>query len=208
MSKDWTFDQAVAKTFVRHAQQHIPNYDTVINKTVDACKYLLSSEASIIDVGCATGNTLNHLRQQGFTNLTGIDSSQSMLDQCQVSNRLICGTQFPNEKFDAVLCNWTLHFIKEKTDYLQQIYAGLNDQGFLILSEKTSLDPLPIHFYHLHKSRLGVSDADIKHKQQSIQNIMFIDQPNWYLKTLSQVGFSKVYIIDAHWCFTTFLCLK
>jgi SAM-dependent methyltransferase len=208
MTESWKFDSRVAENFVSHAEKHIPNYYQVIDKSIDVCKQLCNTDSSIIDVGCATGHTLERLSQEGFVNLTGVDSSTNMLNLCDVPAKLIWSDQFPDETFDAVLCNWTLHFVKTKIDYLNQMYQGLNNNGFMILSEKTSLDPLPIHFYHKHKSQQGVSDAEIKQKEQSIKDIMFIDSPAWYLKTLSDIGFSKVYIIDAHWCFTTFLCLK
>jgi hypothetical protein len=56
MTKTWQFDQEVAKTFVDHAQKHIPDYDRVINKSVEVCQKLLLKDAAIIDVGCATGD--------------------------------------------------------------------------------------------------------------------------------------------------------
>ena len=130
----WQFDASVAKNFVGHARGHIPNYDTVINKSVAACQKSLTLDSAIIDVGSATGETLQRLSQVGFTNLTGVDSSQAMLDQCQVSANLICSEQFPQQRFDAVLCNWTLHFMSDKLDYLQQIYNNLQ-QSFISLLE-------------------------------------------------------------------------
>lgn len=204
----WKFDDSVAKVFVNHARQHIPNYDLVLHKSVEVCEHLLPKTSKIIDIGCATGNTLDMLTAKGFTNITGIDSSQSMLNQCRSSAKLIHSDKFPEEKFDAVLCNWTLHFIKDKISYLTDCYQGLNDNGFMILSEKTSVDVLPIHFYHQYKLKAGVSYQAIKEKEQSVKDVMFIDSPEWYIQNLKTIGFDKIYIIDAHWCFTTFLCLK
>jgi trans-aconitate methyltransferase len=204
----WKFDASVAKNFVGHARGHIPNYDTVIDKSVAVCQKSLTLDSAIIDVGCATGETLNRLSQVGFTNLTGVDSSQDMLDQCQVSANLICSQQFPQQRFDAVLCNWTLHFMSSKKDYLQQIYNNLAPGGFLIVSDKTSLDPEMIDFYHDFKSSSGISAEEIRAKADSVRNIMHIDQPQWYLETLNSLGFSNTQIIDASWCFTTFFSRK
>lgn len=208
MTKTWRFDQDVAKTFVDHARKHIPDYDRVIDKSVGVCQKLLANDAAIIDVGCATGETLDRLSHAGYVNLTGVDSSSSMLAYCHVNATLICSDQFPNQRFDAVLCNWTLHFMSNKLDYLQQIYNSLSPGGFVIITDKTSLDPVMIDFYHDYKSNGGVSAEEIKEKAESVKDIMYIDSPQWYLENLNHVGFKSPQIIDANWCFTTFLAIK
>jgi SAM-dependent methyltransferase len=204
----WEFNQEIAAKFVAHAKQHIPNYEEVINKSAKLCIEHCNDTSSIIDVGCATGETLNKLGYLGFFNLVGVDSSQAMLDQCRAPAQLICSDRLPAGEYDAVLCNWTLHFIKDKEQYLQDIYANMKDGAFLVLSEKTTTDPVPTHFYYEFKERQGVSKQEITEKEQSLQGVMYINDVAWYLDKLTATGFSKVYIIDANWCFTTFLCFK
>jgi tRNA (cmo5U34)-methyltransferase len=204
----WHFNSEVAKGFDMHVRQHIPNYESVIEKTVKICQRLLRSDSAIIDVGCATGQTLKHLAAAGFMNLTGVDSSQHMLDQCKVAARLICSDHLPPGPYDAVLCNWTLHFIKQKKQYLDTIYDQLNDNGICIVSDKTCQDPLPTEFYHDFKKRAGVSEREILEKAQSLKDVMYINDPEWYLKTLKTQGYQSVHIVDADWCFTTFVCVK
>lgn len=204
----WKFDQQVAETFVSHARQHIPDYDRIIHKVVDVCKHLLSPNDRIIDVGCATGETLQQLSSAGFTNLFGVDSSQDMLDRCCAPANLVCNDSFPPGHFNAVTINWTLHFIQNKTQYLQDIFNSLTPGGFLFLSDKTSKDPLAIDFYHQYKASMGVSNSDILAKARSVESIMYINNPAWYLETLHDIGFKNTQIIDANWCFTTFLAIK
>jgi len=204
----WKFNDSVATEFVDHARKHIPNYQKVIDKSVDLCQHFLKHDSAIIDVGCATGHTLKLLSAAGFVNLTGVDNSQSMLDQCKVDAKLIFSDSFPCQRFDGIICNWTLHFIKNKKEYLTDIYNGLNSNGLLIISDKTSNDPLPTHFYHNFKRSAGISEQDILLKAQSLKSVMTINDPEWYLKTLTQQGFKTVYIADADWCFTTFVCIK
>lgn len=204
----WEFNPAVANMFVDHARQHIPNYDLVIDKSVDICSQL-SRSASIIDVGCATGETIRRLHAAGFNNLTGVESSQAMLQHCDYNlAKYQHSDQFPMETFDAVICNWTLHFIKNKIDYLRNIYHNMANSGVLVLSEKTSLDPVSIHFYHAWKHSNGVSWEDIRSKEAAIKGIMYINDPDWYIDTLLHMGFKNIQIIDASWCFTTFMCKK
>jgi len=204
----WKFDSHIADIFVSHARAHIPNFDLVLEKSVEICQYTLPPTAKIVDVGCATGQTLTLLSQAGFNNLVGIDNSQDMLDHCDRQFTLVNSDIFPEIDCDAVLCNWTLHFIKNKLDYLQKIYNNLSPSGFLILSDKTSLEPLPIHFYHKYKSNRGVSQKEIADKALAVQDIMFIHSPEWYLNILKQVGFQQVHIFDASWCFTSFMARK
>jgi tRNA (cmo5U34)-methyltransferase len=205
----WQFDNDIAKVFVAHAQQHIPNYDTVINKCVSLAQDLVATDGAIIDVGCATGETLRRLKQAGFANLYGVEASRAMLDRCDPDlAQYYHSDTFPDKKFDAVFCNWTLHFIKDKIAYLSAIHSNLDDHGFVVLSDKTSLDPVCIKKYHEWKRSQGVTEEQIQAKAQSVKDIMFINSPKWYLDTLQQVGFGRVEVIDAHWCFTTFLCHK
>jgi tRNA (cmo5U34)-methyltransferase len=205
----WEFNSDIAKVFVAHARQHIPNYDTVIDKCVLLSQDFIDKDGAIIDVGCATGETLRRLKQSGFSNLHGVEASQAMLEHCDPDlAQYYHSDTFPNKKFDAVFCNWTLHFIKDKISYLSAIHSNLDDHGFLVLSDKTSLDPVCIKKYHEWKSSQGVTEKQIQAKEQSVKDVMFINSPKWYLDTLQQVGFGRVEIIDADWCFTTFLCRK
>ncbi|CAB4129210.1 SmtA SAM-dependent methyltransferases [uncultured Caudovirales phage] len=203
----WEFNADVAKTFVEHARQHIPNYDQVIDKCVDLCEYCLEENSPIIDVGCATGETIRRLSVAGFSNLTGVEASHAMLKHCNYDvARYIHTDRFPEETFDAVLCNWTLHFIKDKVKYLLDIKQNLQPGGIFVLSEKTSIDPVAINFYHKWKHSQGVSWEDILAKEQAVKDIMHINSTQWYLDTLDSIGFKSIQIIDASWCFTTFLC--
>lgn len=204
----WVFDKTVAEIFPIHARQHIPNYLEVIDQCVDVCNTFKKS-SKIIDVGCAAGQTLNVLKAAGFTNLHGVDNSVHMLEKCKdLGFNLTLSSTLPDDTYDIILMNWTLHFIKEKTDYLTKIFNQINDNGVFILSEKTSIDSLPIKFYHLYKSKMGVSALEIAKKEESVKDVMHINSVQWYLDTLKQIGFKNVYITNAHWCFTTFVCLK
>ena len=55
--------------------------------------------------------------------------------------------------------------------------------------------------------QLGVSKEQIEQKQKQLKNGMYIESVDWYQGVLKALGFS-VTIIDADWCFTTFLCKK
>ena len=207
----WQFNQDVARIFPNHARQHIPNYDQVIDLTVSICSENLDQYSGILEVGCAVGETLSRLDQQGFKNLHGVDSSLDMLTQCppKIANYYHSfNIPVNTSKYDAILCNWTLHFIENKIEYLKTIYENLNKDGFLIISDKTCTDKFAIENYYKWKKSQGVSDEEIQNKERSLEGVMFIQSPKWYMETLKQIGFHHLYIINAHWCFTTFFCKK
>ena len=205
----WKFDDRVADIFEQHAEQHIPNYLNVIQKSVDLCELMLHKNSSIIDIGCATGKTLRELNRRGFKNLHGVDNSQPMLDKIDPNiAKLYLSSHLPLSSYDAALMNWTLHFIQNKRAYLDEIYQNLNPGGFLVLSEKTNIDSPYIDLYHQFKKRKGVSDAEIAAKAESVKNCMFIDDQQWYKSALMGAGFRDISIISADWCFTTFVAFK
>ena len=203
----WTFDNKVAEIFPAHARQHIPNYDKVIQKTLDICADY-SADSAIVDVGCAVGETLVKLHHSGFTNLYGVDNSQSMLDRCpkNIGAEYILSDNFNIDlKFDVIIINWTLHFIKDKRNYLEQVREQLTPGGTLILSDKTAQDPYALKHYHNIKRHNGVSEAEIVAKHQSLENVMHIENVQWYLTAFEMLGLTT-HIFDADWCFTSFVC--
>lgn len=205
----WAFDYSVAKIFDQHAKQHIPHYESIIRKSVDVCNKLSRKDDPIIDVGCATGNTLNLLHHHGYTNVYGLDSSAAMLAQCRDSASLIQSDKFSfsNNSFQGIICNWTLHFIQNKSAYLTDLVNSLRPNGFLIVTDKVSLDPLMIDLYYDFKHSQGVTRSEILAKEHSLQNVMFINGPDWYQEKFTQLGL-KYHVIDADYAFMTFLCIK
>ena len=208
MSK-WKFDSKLAPNFVDHARKHIPDYDKVIDLSINLCNDYYDKDSAIIDIGCASGETLIRLNNNQFANLYGVDNSKDMLDVCpkNIATYTISDdypTSFP--KMDVIICNWTLHFIKDKISYLQSIKDNLNEGGTFILSEKTTLDPLMIEEYHKFKIEKGVTKEEIKVKEKQLLDVMFINDTEWYLNNLKDVGFKKVNVVNAHYCFNTFIC--
>ena len=205
----WKFDERIADVFEQHAEEHIPNYLGVIQKSVDLCELLLHKNSPLIDIGCATGKTLRELNLKGFKNLHGVDSSQAMLDKIDPAiAKLYLSNHLPLSSYDAALMNWTLHFIQDKRAYLDEIYKGLHPGGFLILSEKTANESPYLDLYHQFKKNKGVSDAEIQDKADSLKGKMFINDQQWYKSALMAAGFRDISIISADWCFTTFLAFK
>jgi len=205
----WEFNSAIQTIYDGHVQQHIPNYDKVISKSINICKVECDYNDAIIDVGCANGATLYKLYDAGFKNLYGVDSSVDMIagfDHNKAS--ITISKTLPSYKYKVVLANWVLHFIKDKTSYIKDIYNNLDNGGVAIISNKTSNDPLFLDFYHKFKSDQGVSDHAILEKAEQLKGVMFVESVDWYTNQFKLYNFSQVEIIDADWCFTTFFLRK
>lgn len=72
--------------------------------------------SSIIDICCGTGNQLKYLKKSGFHNVTGIDLSQSMLQQVEKGGEQVkCDKQdatelrFNDDSFDMGIISFALH---------------------------------------------------------------------------------------------------
>jgi SAM-dependent methyltransferase len=211
-NESWKFDKSIAGVFVDHARKHIPNYETVIQKAINLTNLKLKKTDKILDFGCATGRTLELFKLAGYDNLYGIDNSQAMLDQCNIHADYLCSGTVPEsyKDFNLILSNWTLHFSDTdvKVSILKNIYSALVVDGYFVVSEKVTEDPELIDLYYEWKFFQGVSREEIELKKKQLVGVMKPESHEWWLKTLTLLGFRKIAVIDADWCFTTFMCIK
>jgi hypothetical protein len=105
------------------------------------------------------------------------------------------------------MMNWTLHFVTDKTSYLNDIYTSLEDNGYLILTDKCLQSDIVKDMYYDFKRSHGVSEEYIRQKEQNLIGVMKSVPIEWYLGSLRQNGFN-VDIIYSDLGFTTFLCKK
>jgi tRNA (cmo5U34)-methyltransferase len=205
----WKFDAEIKKIYNSHVQQHIPNYDKVIEKSLNVCKELCKPTDAIIDIGCANGVTLEKLHNLGFRNLYGVESSKDMIIGFDNTKAFIkISNTLPTNQYKIILANWVLHFLEKKQHYIKDIYDNLAPGGVAIVSNKTSTDPLFLKFYHQFKLNQGVSEQDILKKSEQLKGIMFVESVDWYMFQFKFHNFSKIEIIDSDWCFTTFFLQK
>jgi len=203
-ANSWIFDKSVAERFQNEADTNIPSYHTVIDKCLQFANKYLQKNDKIIDVGSALGYTMGKFIDSGFTNVFGVDNSPAMNEGNKYP--VICSDKLPEDRYNLVLMNWTLHFIQDKITYLNDIYNKL-DNGYLILTDKTSQSEIVKDLYYDFKRSKGVSDTYIKEKEKSLVGVMHSLPVDWYLKSLRDIGF-KVDILHSDMGFTTFLCRK
>lgn len=183
---EWSFSGGVVDIFEDHAQNHIPDYEFVLNSIPKILQqHDIKVNDSILDFGCATGKTLRILKYSGFENIHGVDSSQEMLDKCPMGlAELVCGDTVPQKKFKVIIANWTLHFNEDKKTLLEDVLSKLDEGGLLILSEKTSETDQEL--YHHWKSKQGVSRHEIELKAKSLKGKMHLHDPRWYSEIFAE----------------------
>ena len=209
-STPWVFDEQVANRFQKEAETHIPDYHRVLNLCVDYVTEIYKNDKSIklIDVGSALGYTVDKFLKLGYTNIFGVENSQHMYERSSNKNQIILSNVFPKQTWDVVLANWTLHFIHERKDYLQNIYNNLAPGGILILTDKMNHDDTTEQLYHKFKFNNGISQDDIAKKKQAIVGVLVTKPLNWYLDTLADIGFRDVQVVNSRFMFNTIYARK
>jgi SAM-dependent methyltransferase len=101
----------------------------------------------ILELGCGTGRILKYLLDLGYSDITGVDISQDMLNKAQAKLsryiqekklRLI-NHDFSEEKIDdsynAILITfYTFNYILENAaSFLKNVYNSLSDEGILLM---------------------------------------------------------------------------
>ena len=203
----WIFDNEIANRFQAEAETNIPSYHTVINKCLQFANKNLEKSDKIIDVGSALGYTISKFKNAGFTNVIGVDNSPAMIEKSVFNDIVICSNILPKDIYKLIIINWTLHFITDKMQYLIDVYNNLDNNGYLILSDKCCQSDLVKDMYYDFKKNNGVSEEYIIEKEKKLIGVMQSMSIGWYLNALQEVGFI-VDIIHGDLGFVTFLCCK
>lgn len=204
----WEFNEDVAKNFDKIADTNIPKYRAILHKCVELVKQY-PKDAHIIDVGCATGNTMEMLINEGYENVYGVDDAEAMvLASAAKDLKIFYSHRFPDDTtWDVVLANWTLHFITDldkRYKYIQDVYNNMSKGGMFIISEKVRG---PEDEYHDFKRRNFLTQKEIIDKRRALNGVLVTAPAEWYRDTLIDVGF-KLQILDATYCFRTWMCTK
>jgi len=125
-----------------------PLYDPLLHmvmhrvrkKVVDAVNNL--PHQSILDICCGTGSQLKYLKRAGFTNITGVDISRSMLGQARKGKHQVpCNEQdasqmhFKDNSFELGIISFALH---EKPEHvarkiISEARRVIHPRGHLII---------------------------------------------------------------------------
>lgn len=209
LTKKWQFDSEVAARFYSEATSNIPDYEKVISICDQVLALAIAPTGKILDVGSAIGHTVKTLTDRGWRNVYGLEKSPSMAAASECPERIIVGDRIPNNvHWDAILINWTLHFIQDKASFIQQAWDSLVPGGILIISDKVEYTEAEALEYHQFKKSNGLSDDYIDQKAKALEGVMFLKPENWYYQVLTKTGFEDVSLVNSRYMFKTFVCRK
>jgi 2-polyprenyl-3-methyl-5-hydroxy-6-metoxy-1,4-benzoquinol methylase len=122
-------------------------------------KFASNKDISILDIGCGTGGLLHFLQQNNYTNLQGIDYSDSSIYFSKLRNLNVQKlsiddilTVFQKQQFDVIICNDVFYCLGkiQIINALQNISTLLNPVG-IFLSNNNAFNT----FYGTHDIAVG-----------------------------------------------------
>jgi SAM-dependent methyltransferase len=102
-------------------------------------RYRAGKESKILDIGCSGGALLGFLKQKGFNNLYGIDTSGDAINLCKdkdLKNSFVMDgakPEFEKGVFDIIIASDILEHIKDDRAALAEWSRILKSGGMLIL---------------------------------------------------------------------------
>ena len=190
---DFRFDSKVASVFDDMLVRSIPFYEEIQRMILEMVQDVAVDGTQIYDLGCSTGTTLlgiDHTLSKSVK-LVGIDNSDAMLARCRDKFEKFGVTSefellnadlnnsFPIKNASVVIMILTLQFVRPlyREPLIRSIYAGLNQQGCLLIVEKvlgedSVFNRLFIEYYYRMKKRQGYSEMEISQKREALENVL------------------------------------
>ena len=129
---NWTKKEQYNKDMV------IWNYEAPQNTASLLNKHAIDKKINILDAGCGTGLVGKELKKYGYSNLTGVDFSQSMLDLIPTGIYhtidlidLNEPLKYEDNTFDAIMCVGTFTYGHVKAHALNEFIRIVNYQGLI-----------------------------------------------------------------------------
>lgn len=98
---------------------------------------------SVLDLGCGYGWHCKYAETQGAAEILGVDVSQKMIAEAQARNSgekisyRVCGMEqysYPENRWDCVVSNLALHYIKDLEPIFEKIYNTLKPGGIFLFN--------------------------------------------------------------------------
>ena len=129
---NWTKKEQYNKDMV------IWNYEAPQNTASLLNKHAIDKKINILDAGCGTGLVGKELKKYGYSNLTGVDFSQSMLDLIPTGIYhtidlidLNEPLKYEDNTFDAIMCVGTFTYGHVKAHVLNEFIRIIKNQGLI-----------------------------------------------------------------------------
>lgn len=94
----------------------------------------LSTDSSILDIGCGSGRLLMKLQREGFSDLLGVDPYiEKSIDHGNGVRILKQGLDGLNRKFDFLMLNHSFEHMADPKNVMRSLRRLVNDSGMLML---------------------------------------------------------------------------
>ncbi len=224
--QQFEFNESVAAVFDDMLARSVPYYRESLTLSAELITRWVAPEASVVDLGCSTGNLLLllHKLSGGSLRLTGVDSSEAMIAQAQkkadalgapIEYRIADVNRCDFRQQQAVCAHLLLQFIRppKRLELLRRIHGWLEPEGVFCFSEKLTsdhkkLDRLLIERYLDYKRSMGYSDYEIARKREALENVLIPYSAKENEQMALDAGFSHVECIFRWNNFATFWAVK
>ena len=224
----FVFDKRVARVFDDMINRSVPGYSDIIQMCGVLAACYVKSGTRVYDLGCSLGAAshavLNAVPDQSYE-IVALDSSPAMLEKAKLylkgrhrAKVLLDCSQVESagiKNASFVMLNFVLQFIpkKNRLAVLGKIYAGLNQGGALILSEKISFETKSENetqqkLHEEFKRAQGYSRLEISQKRTALEKVLIPETLRAHEKRLKQAGFSKIYVWFRCFNFVSFIAIK
>jgi tRNA (cmo5U34)-methyltransferase len=114
-----------------------------------------------------------------------------------------------------IVLNYTLQFlpIDQRDEMIARIFAGLNDGGVLVLSEKVvdsdpQMEKLLVDLHHEHKRRNDYSAMEIARKRAALETVLLPETVNDHRDRLLRSGFSSAAVWLRYFNFVSIIAIR
>jgi len=156
---------------------------------------------TILDIGCRTGTISAQLAEKA-TCIHGIDTNKNMIDFARNKYQHIKNLTFEHfspeyftsqKQYDLALASFSIPWIEDKKQALQNIHDSLEVNGELFGIFKTTDNPQPIHFALIHEMMPLIKEY-LPSNAQEISNPLgssYLSQQE-YTNMLQETGFEII----------------
>lgn len=228
ISKQFEFDAEVAAVFDDMLLRSVPFYKESQELTRRFAINALKEGGIVYDLGCSTASLLLAIeRAVGKSEnirLIGIDNSAAMIEHARKKIEAYGSQielyegdilQFPYEKAQVIISNYTLQFIRPlvRDTLVRNIADALNEGGVFIFSEKVvcedpKLNKELIDCYYDFKKSQGYSEYEIVQKREALENVLIPYTMNENIQMAKNSGFKTCEVLFRWANFATFIAIK
>ena len=232
-SEPFRFNAGVAAVFPDMLQRSIPGYAASIEAIGSLAARYVRAGTTCYDLGCSLGAATLAMRQgiqQPCCRIVAVDVAPAMIEQCRqmiaeddrqngpetevdLVERDIRDIQFANASM--VVLNYTLQFVDQadRDELVKNVYAGLNDGGLLVLSEKVvdedaHMEELLVGLHHEHKRRNHYSALEIARKRSALEDVLVPETVAEHRARLQRAGFSRSAVWLRYFNFVSIIAIR